>query len=254
MASLQVSSVPPACRSQARHTMRCLPARRRPSVQCRAATTDTAAPLDVKELANLAGATVTEVVGLSAVLFAFDKVVAAQVIPAALDVKYIVFFVMLTLSLKSGVLSVLDTRRPDRAGGKGFDDRKKPAWCPPGVVFPIVWSLIALLRAGSATLVFQELGALCTLPIIIFVTHLAIGDTWNYVTNAQQRLGQSATGVSAFVFTSAVATVATYYTVTPNAGLLLLPLPLWLLVAQVLVWSIWDLNGRQPLLPRQATD
>ena len=80
----------------------------------------------------------------------------------------------------------------------------------------------------------------------------AIGDTWNYVTNTQARLGVSAAGVTAFVFSSSVAVVAGYYSAVPTAGLILLPLPLWLCVAQVLTWSIWDLNGRQPLLPRKA--
>lgn len=82
----------------------------------------------------------------------------------------------------------------------------------------------------------------------------AIGDTWNYVTNTQARLGSSALGATTFVLPSAVAVVATYYSVTPQAGLTLLPLPLWLTVAQALAWSIWGLNGRQPLLPRKAAE
>ena len=82
----------------------------------------------------------------------------------------------------------------------------------------------------------------------------AIGDTWNYVTNTQARLGTSALGASTFVLPSALAVVAAYYTVSPRAALTLLPLPLWLTVANVLVWSIWDLNDRQPLLPRKASD
>lgn len=79
----------------------------------------------------------------------------------------------------------------------------------------------------------------------------AIGDTWNYVTNTQARLGTSALGVTTFVLPSAFAAVAMYYATNPIAGLTLLPMAIWLTVATVLCWSIWDLNGKQPLLPRK---
>lgn len=40
------------------------------------------------------------------------QLVSSQVIPAAVDPKYLVFVMLLVLSFKSGKLSVLDTRRP----------------------------------------------------------------------------------------------------------------------------------------------
>lgn len=40
--------------------------------------------------------------------------------------------------------------------------------------------------------------------------------------------------------------------VSAAAGLTLLPLALWLTVANALVWGTWRLNGRPPLLPQKA--
>ncbi|CAM9654168.1 unnamed protein product, partial [Hapterophycus canaliculatus] len=40
-----------------------------------------------------------------------------------------------------------------------------------------------------------------------------------------------------------------YYQVLPKAGLVLLPSLLWISVANLLVQSIWRLNGKEPLYP-----
>lgn len=57
--------------------------------------------------------------------------------------------------------------------GKGFDDRVRPDWCPPGPVFGIVWSSIALLRATSALLVWDSCGQnLLAVPLVLFAIHL----------------------------------------------------------------------------------
>jgi tryptophan-rich sensory protein len=46
-----------------------------------------------------------------------------------------------------------------------------------------------------------------------------------------------------------VAAVRAYYKFVPLAGLVLLPSAVWISVANVLVYSIWALNGKEPLYP-----
>jgi tryptophan-rich sensory protein len=78
-----------------------------------------------------------------------------------------------------------------------------------------------------------------------------ICDTWQYINNTQARLGIAALWITVLIWTSALATAASYYSAVPAAGWLLAPLLLWLTVAAALSWSIWALNGRQPLLPKK---
>ena len=78
----------------------------------------------------------------------------------------------------------------------------------------------------------------------------AIGDTWNYINNTQQQLGFAAVVGTSCVWTSAATQAALYFKTLPAAGCTILPLCIWLTVATALVWGIWDLNGREPLLPR----
>ena len=77
----------------------------------------------------------------------------------------------------------------------------------------------------------------------------AIGDTWNYINNTQQKMGFAAVVVTSCVWTSAAALALLYFKTLPAAGFTILPLCIWLTIATALVWSIWDLNGREPLLP-----
>lgn len=78
----------------------------------------------------------------------------------------------------------------------------------------------------------------------------SIGDTWNYINNHQQRLGVSAVWNTVFVWPSAACVVALYFQTAPTAGYVLSPMVVWLTIANALVWSIWQLNGKQGLLPR----
>ena len=80
--------------------------------------------------------------------------------------------------------------------------------------------------------------------------HLCVGDTWNCVTNVERRQGTSALGVIA-VLASVYTVVGAYYRTMPLAGYLLAPSAGWISIASVLTWTIWDMNGRQPLLPKQ---
>jgi translocator protein len=82
----------------------------------------------------------------------------------------------------------------------------------------------------------------------------SIGDTWNHINNARAELGFSAIWNTALVWTSAAATTALYFQKSTAAGLVLLPMNVWLTIALALIWSIWDLNDRQPLLPSQDVE
>ena len=82
--------------------------------------------------------------------------------------------------------------------------------------------------------------------------HLSVGDTWNCVTNVEQRKGVSALGVLV-VWASVVAAVKAYFDVIPLAGYVLAPSACWISIASVLTWTIWAINEpREPLLPRKG--
>ncbi|CAM9938848.1 unnamed protein product [Scytosiphon promiscuus] len=164
--------------------------------------------------------------------------------------KATVFLTFGFLAMKSRTFSVLNARRPSVAKEKEAKvERRRPDWMPPPKVFPFIWITIGVLRAISTTMVWEALGCkLATVPIASMVLHLSIGDTWNHINNVEKKLGV-AVSVVFLVWLSVANTVFRYYQVLPKAGLVLLPSLLWISVANLLVQSIWRLNGKEPLYP-----
>ena len=159
-------------------------------------------------------------------------------------------------SLRSRVFSPLDNRRPSLASERSaIADRRRPSWMPPPLVFPIVWTTMAVLRATASVIAFEAVGStLLAAPLVVFMLHLCVGDTWNCINNVEQRLGVAVPGVLC-VWCAALAATFAYGSVSPLAARVLCPLNVWLTIAALLVHDIWRLNnvdGRYPLWPTKA--
>jgi tryptophan-rich sensory protein len=80
----------------------------------------------------------------------------------------------------------------------------------------------------------------------------AIGDTWNYINNAEKNLGFSVVVNWLCVWTSAVLLNVLYFQTLETAGWVLFPMIVWLTVAAKLVRDIWAINGKESLLPMKS--
>ncbi|BAY99325.1 TspO and MBR related proteins [Tolypothrix tenuis PCC 7101] len=160
----------------------------------------------------------------------------------------VLFFAL--LSIRSRIFSPLDNTR----SRKTYDQVIRPRWAPPPLVFPIVWMIIAVLRVISSVLIWQQMNhQFLALPLILFVVHLALGDTWNTIFTVERRLGAAVPVVILGPWLSAVVVTAIYWQTNPVAGMILSVSCIWLTVAAVLVFRIWQLNGSEPLYPLKLT-
>ena len=154
------------------------------------------------------------------------------------------------LTIRSRIFSPLDNTR----SRKTYDDIVRPKWAPPPLAFPIVWMTIALLRVISSLLVWHQMNQqFLVLPLIVFVVHLALGDTWNTIFTVERRLGAAVPVVIFGPWLSALIVTVIYWQINPIAGIILAPSCIWLTVAAVLVFRIWQLNGLEPLYPVKLT-
>ena len=150
------------------------------------------------------------------------------------------------LSIRSRIFSLLDNTRSRTT----YDQVIRPRWSPPPLAFPIVWMIIAVLRVISSVLVWQTMNhQFLVLPLILFVVHLALGDTWNTIFTVERRLGAAVPVVILGPWLSALVVTAIYWETNPLAGMILSFSCVWLTVAAVLVWRIWQLNGSEPWYP-----
>ena len=157
------------------------------------------------------------------------------------------FFAFFTL--RSRLFSPLDNTR----SGTRYDTVKRPTWSPPPLTFPIVWMSIAVLRVVSAYFIWSATSEnFVSLPLIVFAIHLALGDTWNTIFTVEGRLGAAVPVVIVGPLLSSFAVAIAYWQVLPLAAWIILPSCLWLTIATVLVISIWQLNGKEPIYPLVA--
>lgn len=194
------------------------------------------------------GATLAQIAFLIGLLWVMD--IAWQSFDTAALPQWVIttsvcaFFAFVTL--RSRLFSLLDNTR---SNGR-YNAIQRPGWAPPNLVFPIVWMSIAVLRVISAYLVWSALGqTFLSWPLILFVVHLSLGDTWNTIFTVEGRLGTAVPMVILGPWLSVAAVTLSYYQTEPVAGWIILPSWIWLTVATALCISIWRLNGREPLYP-----
>ena len=210
--------------------------------------------LDASSLLRYGAATALQLGLIVLTMAGLDAAVLPRLSPAAQRCVVGVWFAF--NSLRSRTFSPLDNRRPSLASERtAIADRRRPAWMPPPLVFPIVWTTIAGLRTVASVVAYEAVGStLLAAPLVVFMFHLCCGDTWNNINNVEQRLGVAVPGV-ACVWAAALATTFAYGSVSTLAARVLCPLNVWLTIAALLVYDIWKLNnidGRYPLYPTKA--
>ena len=211
--------------------------------------TDLANPRwDITGTLTYLAATLTQVAVMTGLLWGMDLAMGflagAALPPGAMTVVVCGFFAFITL--RSRLFSWLDnTRNSGR-----YQSLQKPGWAPPPLAFPIVWMSIAVLRVTSAYLIWSALGqTFLVWPLVIYVIHLSLGDTWNTIFTVEGRLGAAVPMVVMGPLLSVAVLTTSYFQVRPLAGWVIFPSLVWLTVATALCISLWRLNGQEPLYP-----
>jgi len=130
-----------------------------------------------------------------------------------------------------------------------YGSLQKPAWTPPPLAFPIVWTSLKLLQsAGMARLVAAAAAASYSpaslLPVGAWAVHTLFGNWWNVVHFGQRNLPKSVK-VMGGVWLSAAATAAAWWRADPAAGALFAPTCVWLTIAAALNVTIERLNRKK---------
>ena len=118
----------------------------------------------------------------------------------------------------------------------------KPQWAPPGSIFGPVWTVLYLLMAVAAWLVWRSRGfAGAPITLALFLFQLGVNAFWSWLFFAW-RLGLVALVDIVALLALIVATIAAFWRIRPLAGALLLPYLAWVVYAAVLNYRVWQLN------------
>jgi benzodiazapine receptor len=123
-----------------------------------------------------------------------------------------------------------------------YADLAKPAWTPPDWIFGPVWTLLYLMMAIAAWLVWRQDGfAGVKLPLALFAIQLVLNSLWSVLFFGLQSPGAAAVEI-VLLWVAILATLIAFWRRSKLAGGMLMPYLAWVGFAAVLNFAIWRLN------------
>ena len=119
---------------------------------------------------------------------------------------------------------------------------ERPAWAPPGWLFGPVWTLLYLLMAIAAWLVWRAPPTPFRRPgLVLFAMQLVLNALWTWIF-FYWRSGAWAFAEIAVLWAAIAALIVCFRKVRPLAAWLLAPYLAWVAFAAALTWSVWQRN------------
>ncbi len=119
---------------------------------------------------------------------------------------------------------------------------KKPSWNPPDQVFGPVWTLLYLLMAAAAWLIWRKFGiAEAVVPLGFFILQLALNAGWSWLFFGRHE-PRAAFIDLCLLWVTILITLILFLGRVALAGVLLLPYLAWVSFAGALNWTVWKLN------------
>lgn len=154
--------------------------------------------------------------------------------------KWKIYTFWILLSLVVGVFSGL-------LSGPGMEDFREtvvqPAWAPPAIVFPIVWTLLyVLMGIGAAKIWMAGPSQMRSQGLNLFVAQLVVNFFWSLIFFDARCFSLAFLWIL-LLWGLIFWMIITYQKVEPKAAWLQVPYLLWLTFAGVLCGVIWLLNA-----------
>ena len=130
--------------------------------------------------------------------------------------------------------------------GEWYAALAKPWWNPPNWIFGPVWTVLYVLMAVAAWLVWRQAGFAGAGPALgLFLVQLALNALWSYLFFGLHRIDWALADILA-LWAAILAVLILFWRVQATAGALLLPYLAWVSFATVLNFALWRLNRDLP--------
>jgi translocator protein len=124
-----------------------------------------------------------------------------------------------------------------------YVDLHKPTWNPPAWVFGPAWTVLYLMMAVAAWLVWRQGGwQRQRLALTVFLAQWVLNAFWTPLFFGLHRLGWAFAEIVLLWFTLA-ATLVLFWRAQRIAGLMLVPYLAWVTFAATLNFTIWRMNS-----------
>ncbi len=128
--------------------------------------------------------------------------------------------------------------------GDFYSTVNSPPLSPPGVVFPVVWTILYALMGASAYIIFRHCESEDSAPALrLYVMQLAVNFSWSIIFFRFRAFGLAA--VVAILLAALVGgMIISFYRISKKAGLMNLPYLMWSIFAAYLACGVWILNQK----------
>lgn len=126
-----------------------------------------------------------------------------------------------------------------------YNTLRKPSWTPSGRTIGAIWSVLYVLMALAAWLVWREAGGDAALPLAIFAVQLALNLVWTAIFFGMRNLRGGLLEI-VVLWVAILATVLWFLPVSLLAGALLVPYLAWVTIAGSVNFVLWRMNPRNP--------
>lgn len=130
------------------------------------------------------------------------------------------------------------------SGMRWYNSINLPSFTPPGAIIGTVWTVIFILAAVSALMVFGRIshGQLWTWLTIVFLINGLLNVLWSFLFFNQHLIGPAVIeagllGVSVLIL------IFMTWPISKLASGLLMPYAAWVIFATYLTYSVWALNS-----------
>ncbi|WP_321003616.1 TspO/MBR family protein [Eisenbergiella porci] len=147
------------------------------------------------------------------------------------------YIIAILIPLAAGGLSALLSRN----GMMKYQMLNKPPLSPPGVVFPVVWSILYLLMGISSAMILCSDSQDKIQALKLYAAQLTVNFFWSIIFFAfGWRLFAFFWLVLLLILTAEM--IRSFYQVDKKAAYLQIPYLLWLVFAAYLNFGVWMLN------------
>lgn len=154
---------------------------------------------------------------------------------------WLVLLAFIVLCLGAGFAGSLATLQGVR---NWYPTLRKPTGTPPNWVFGPVWTVLYIVMAVAAWIVWRDVGWQIARPaLILFFGQLALSIAWSGIFFASRQPGLAFAEII-ILWLAIAATAMFFWYFVPLAGALMLPYLAWVTFASYLNLGIWRLNPR----------
>ena len=136
------------------------------------------------------------------------------------------------LGLLSAIISQISTN---------INTFNKPSFTPPGIVFPIVWTILYILMGISSYIIYKEKNTIKTKELLIYSIQLLVNFIWSIIFFRIKNF------LLAFILiiillTLVIIMTIKFYKINKTSAYLQIPYILWLILATILSYNVLLLN------------